>query len=259
MKVNFNIPTDKTSIALREYQEFDKVKELNKDSEDGAFLIEKMVSIFCGVDMKDLRKIQYSHYELIVEQLAKAFDSQSRHRQIIKLAGQEFGMIPNFDKMSFGEYVDLDEYSKEVKDYHKFMAVLYRPITMKVGDTYQIEEYKGSDHLSGVMLEASLADVEGALLFFWTLAKEFLTLTTVYLQEELMKISMEKGQSLEKSTDGINPLLLSQTMTSLKSALSQSSIFTNVFTNSSLIRNVWKSNKEKLKELEISTSDEAVL
>ena len=259
MKVKFNVPTSKHDVLLSQFQEFQKIQDLNKESDDDTFLLEKMVSIFCEVDMKDLRSIRYDHYEVIVEELTKAFESKSKHKQIIEVAGQKFGMIPNFDEMSFGEYVDIDEYSKNVADYHKLMAVLYRPITAQVKDMYEIEPYEGSGKYADLMKHASLADTEGALLFFWTLANELLEITNLYLQGEKMRTNTPSEQTSDGSTDGINPSLHSRLTTLLESARLQSSTFINAFTSYNLIKSVWTSSKESLKELETKTNDETVL
>lgn len=259
MKVKFTIPTTKADVPLSQYQEFSKIQKLNKDSEDDAFVIEKMVSIFCEVDMKDLRNIKYDHYELICEQLAQAFDTKSKHRQIIKVAGNEFGMIPNFDEMTFGEYVDLDEYSKNEADWHKFMAVLYRPITAKVKDMYEIEPYEGSAKYADLMKHASLADAEGAMLFFWSLANELLEITSHYLQVEKMKTNTQSEPTLGESTDGTNPSSLSRLTTLLESARLQSSTFINASSNYNLIRSVWTSKRGSLKGLETKTNYETIL
>jgi len=258
MKVKFTVPTSKEQITISQYQELERVRELNKDSDDGAFLIEKMVSIFCDVDMKDLRHIQYDHYERVVDELNKAFEQKPKHKQIIEIDGQKFGMIPNFDKMSFGEYVDLDEYVKSAADHHKFMAVLYRPITSTVKDAYSIEPYEGSEKYASIMKYASVADLEGALVFFWTLASELLETTRAYLQEVSMKTSTATEQTSDASMDGISPSSLWRVMTLLESAKSLSSTYMSAFTSSNLIKSVWTSNKEKLKQQETG-SDEAVL
>jgi len=258
MKVKFTVPTSKEQITISQYQELERVRELNEDSDDGAFLVEKMVSIFCDVDMKDLRHIQYDHYERIVDELNKAFDHKPKHKQVIEIDGQKFGMIPNFDKMSFGEYVDLDEYVKTPADHHKFMAVLYRPITLTIKDAYSIEPYEGSEKYSSIMKYASVADLEGALVFFWSLASELLETTKAYLLEASTKTSTATEQTSEGNMDGINPSSLWQMMTLLESAKSLSSTSTNAFTSYNLIRSVWTSNKEKLKQQETG-SDEAVL
>lgn len=258
MKVKFTVPTSKQDVPLFQFQEFHKIQELNKDADDGAFLLEKMVSIFCNVPMQDLRHIRYDQFELVVDELNKAFEAKPKHNQIIKIAGQKFGMIPNFDDISLGEYVDLDEYSKNVADYHKLMAVLYRPIVAEMNNTYEIEEYKGSSHLCDTMKHASYADTEGALLFFWNLANELLDTTSRFLQEMDQK-NTQIEQPSEESTDGISPSLRSQIMTLLESAKSSSSIYTHAYTNYNLIKSVWTSNKERLRERETNTRDEAVL
>ena len=61
------------------------------------------------------------------------------------MGGVEYGFIPVLDDMTLGEYVDLDENFTDWDKMHKAMSVLFRPIKLKKGDRYQIEEYDGMD------------------------------------------------------------------------------------------------------------------
>ena len=49
------------------------------------------------------------------------------------------------DEITFGEYVDLDNYLSEWSLMHKAMCVLYRPISFTRKDKYLIEDYEGAD------------------------------------------------------------------------------------------------------------------
>jgi len=85
-------------------------------------------------------------------------------RQALKMQTADFYL----EELSFGEYIDLDQYLTDVKDMHKALGVLYRPITQRVGSKYAIEDYEPNDGYKDFPLGAGL----GATLFFWTLRKE---------------------------------------------------------------------------------------
>ena len=58
--------------------------------------------------------------------------------------GIEYGFIPSLEDMTVGEFADLENYLTTGKDYHKAMAVMYRPIINSYSNTYKIQEYKGA-------------------------------------------------------------------------------------------------------------------
>ena len=50
MKLSINVPTELNELTLGQYQKFIKVQ---KDNGDGIFVAQKMIEIFCGIDLKD--------------------------------------------------------------------------------------------------------------------------------------------------------------------------------------------------------------
>ena len=54
MQIELTVPNSLDSITLEQYQEFIKVKEQTNDHE---FLAQKMISIFCGITMKEVLNI----------------------------------------------------------------------------------------------------------------------------------------------------------------------------------------------------------
>jgi hypothetical protein len=180
MKLEITIPTELSEIKLSQYQKFIKIA---KDNEDGEFLRQKMVQIFCNIDLKDVATIKYKQ---VSEITAKMFEQFTKKHQLIKsfkLNGKEFGFIPNLDDLKTGEYVDLDTYIVDWDDIHKAMAVLYRPITRRQGEKYLIEEYEGSDKYCEVLKDMPLDVALGAYVFFYHLGKDLLQSTMTFLEE----------------------------------------------------------------------------
>lgn len=200
MKLELNIPTHLGEIKLLQYQKFLKIAKENEESE---FLHQKMVQIFCGIDLKDVASIKRKDVATITSNLGELFKTNHRLITRFKLGGAEFGFIPNLDDMTQGEYVDLDSYITDWDEMHKAMAVLYRPITNKVGDRYQIEEYKGSISYADVMKHAPLDVVLGAVVFFYHLGNELLKSTVNYLEEKQTKMGIANRHNLGKDGDGI--------------------------------------------------------
>jgi hypothetical protein len=213
MEFKISIPTELSEIKLSQYQKFLKVA---KDNEEAEFINQKMVQIFCVIDLKSVAEIRYKEVVEITNSLGKMFDvSSHKFVQRFKMGGVEFGFIPNLEDISFGEYTDLDTYISDWDNMHKAMAVLYRPIKKEgLNSSYEIEKYNGSNSYSDVMKHAPLNVVLGANVFFYNLGNELLTSTMTYLenQKEVMTI-LQEHSSLG---DGVGTV---QSMLSLKETL----------------------------------------
>ena len=214
MKIELTIPTTLNDIKLAQYQKF---LSIAKDNEDGEFLQQKMVQIFCGIDLKDVASIRYKDVYEITTNINNLFTNENRFIQRFKMGGVEFGFIPNLDEMSTGEYMDLDTYIVDWDTMHNAMAVLYRPITNKLGNKYQIEEYKGSVTYADVMRHAPLDVVLGAMVFFYNLGNDLLKSTVNYLETNPQVQNILNKHNLENVGDGIqvSMLLLKETLEDL--------------------------------------------
>lgn len=215
MKLEITIPTKLNEIKLSQYQAFLKIA---KDNEDQEFLQQKMVQIFCGIDLKDVAQIKYKDVNDITTSISSMFNQNHSLKQSFKLGGTEFGFIPNLEDMTFGEYTDLDTYITDWDMMHKAMAVLYRPIRNKgLNGTYDIEEYNGTITYAEVMKHAPLDVCLGATVFFYNLGNELLKATIVYLERDKEVQNILHKQTLDISGDGIvqSMLLLKETLQDL--------------------------------------------
>jgi hypothetical protein len=214
MKIELTIPTSLNEIKLAQYQKF---LSIVKDNEESEFLQQKMVQIFCGIDLKDVASIRYKDVVEINQNINNLFTKENKFIQRFKMGGVEFGFIPNLDEMSTGEYMDLDAYITDWETMHNAMAVLYRPITNKLGTKYNIEEYKGSVTYADVMRHAPLDVVLGAMVFFYNLGNDLLSSTINYLEKNQEVQNILNKHNSENDGDGIqvSMLLLKETLEDL--------------------------------------------
>jgi hypothetical protein len=214
MKIELTIPTSLNEIKLAQYQKF---LSIVKDNEESEFLQQKMVQIFCGIDLKDVASIRYKDVVEINQNINNLFTKENKFIQRFKMGGVEFGFIPNLDEMSTGEYMDLDAYITDWETMHNAMAVLYRPITNKLGTKYNIEEYKGSVTYADVMRHAPLDVVLGAMVFFYNLGNDLLSSTINYLEKNQEVQNILNKHNSENGGDGIqvSMLLLKETLEDL--------------------------------------------
>lgn len=199
MKVQINVPDSLKDITLDQYQRFEKINtEENKDS---SFLLQKMIEIFCNLNLKDVANIKYNSVQEITNHLNKVFEAKTELITTFKLKGIEFGFIPELDNITLGEYIDLDTYLGDWDNMDKAMSVLYRPIKLKSKNRYSIEDYKESDN-NKLLKYIPLNIVMGSLVFFWNLNNELLQTTLRYLNKEAKKMNMEQLQVLDENGDG---------------------------------------------------------
>ena len=205
MKLELIIPTSLDEIPLKNYQEFLRI--YNQNTDDNEFLSEKMVQIFCGIELKDVLKIKATDLNDMVAHFNTIFNKKPKFQHRFKLGDMEFGFIPNLEQISWGEYIDAEKYMTNWDTMHKAMAVLYRPIIKTKGDKYEIYEYTGSDEFSDVMKLAPVSIAMGASVFFWTIANDLLTALADYLEKEMkimIKTSSVNPASLPNSGAGIS-------------------------------------------------------
>ena len=216
MTAEIVIPTSLSEIPLMNYQKFMKLVEGSNDEE---LIAQKSIEIFCGLNMQDVLKIKWSDVVGLANHFNQLFQQKTEFKNTFKIQGIEFGFIPNLEEMTFGEYVDLDHNIGSVENFHKAMAVLYRPITERRKDTYQIMGYSGTTEFSDVMKYAPLDVAMSASVFFYRLGNDLVQATLTSLEMEMKKnkelqTTIQSGLNSIDNGDGII-----QSMHSLKEML----------------------------------------
>lgn len=209
MKLKLNIPESLEEITLEQYQEY---ATLIKDNPDSEFTRQKTIEIFCGVDLKSLLQISISDVNSISEHLNNLFTAKPDLSIEIDINGTRFGFIPNLEQMSYGEFIDLDEYLKDVSTWHNALAVLYRPITNRIKQLYSIEPYETSEKYSEQMKQLPFSIAYGAVLFFYDLRNELLNVSMDYLEklQPEQKEDLAQRLNLPNGGDGLVQYMRSQ-------------------------------------------------
>lgn len=204
MEVKIKVPTDLSDIPLYKYQSFHKVLEVNKDVDaNDLFIQEKMLQIFCDLPLSDALKYRKTDIDNVTEMIAKTLEQKPDLVKSFKLGDTEFGFIPKLEDMTFGEYIDLDNSIGDIKNLHKAMAVLYRPIKQKIKEKYLIEEYKG-DNYHEAMKHTPMDAVVSSMLFFWNLGIELSKVMITYLRD---REDLTQEQTSVLNGDGINQFM----------------------------------------------------
>lgn len=204
MKVDITIPESLNEITLEQYQRFDKLVTNNEASE---FVNQKTIEIFCKIDLKDIARIRIVDVNDILVHLNNLLQQKTKLVTTFKLGSKEFGFIPKLEDITAGEYIDLENYLSNVQTLHKAMAVLFRPITNKAKNLYNIEEYESSEKYSDLLKEMPLDIALGSMVFFYHLHNDCVIGLKDYIQNEVEK-SEHLSNLLEKNGVGINQFTL---------------------------------------------------
>ena len=206
MELKVVVPTSLSEITLDQYQRFVRLEG------DEEFLTRKMLEIFCGVPLAQLPNVKFKSLAGVVNRLNGMFNEKPSLKQKFTIGKQTFGFVPNLEDITFGEYVDLDNYMSSTADLHKTMAVLYRPVTNELGKRYDIEPYESAERYCETMKQAPMDVVLGATLFFYRLGNDLLNATTRSLENPQTNTLLSR--SLEENGDGILRFITSLKATS---------------------------------------------
>jgi hypothetical protein len=170
MELEVKVPENLSEISLDQYQKYLKVQAGDNDE---MFIAQKMIEIFCNVELKYVTKMRWKDVSEITSTLSNMFDEDNKFINKFTLDNVQYGFIPNLDEITFGEFVDLDSYLGDWQEMHKAMSVLYRPIDIQARGRYNIKEYDGSinDHIKQMPLSVAL----GAVFFFVEFRKRIIS------------------------------------------------------------------------------------
>ena len=181
-KVTIKLPENIEEITLEQYQRFDKLTK-REDLNELSFN-KRLIEIFTELKYRDIGNISHKDYKDVLEQITKALSQDVEFKNRFEIGGVEFGFIPNLDDMSTAEFVDLSKWGVEIENFNRIMAVLFRPIVKSDRfDNYEIESYNGTDKYNVLMKQMPMNIVNGALGFFYHLAKELRIHTLRYTKE----------------------------------------------------------------------------
>ena len=197
MKADLLIPNKLSEISLKQYQKFLKVQE----NYDNDYLIQcKMIEIFCNLEPEMVLRLKVGEADKITKILNSIFKEETKLIRRFKLDGIEYGLIPDFDDMSLGEYIDLDTHIGNWDKILIAMNVLFRPIDKKIGEKYTIKEYDITTKEK--LKEMPIDIVLGAVFFLYNLGMDLSRTMIIYLEEHQKDTSAHR-QILQTNMDGI--------------------------------------------------------
>ena len=203
-QIELKIPTSYEDITLRKWLELQN--DLKNYEEDEEATTAVLLLHLCGLSPEYLTGISVDDYNLLKYALMQFIGKTDLELQrFIKIDGVEYGFEPNLSNIAYGAYADITQYQTLTIDdnWPKIMSILYRPITKRVRDTYDIETYKGEineDKFLGVSMDVHF----GALFFFVRLSTDLLKSILNYMKEEelphnIKSILERSGEIIQQS------------------------------------------------------------
>ena len=120
MKVNITIPE---YVNVEQYQQLVDIEHLTDLQK-----IIRYVSVLSGISEDEIKQWDHLGIQDVYNDLSVALDAKEEFHPIFEYEGKLFGFA-NINKLSLGQYVDLENLAKDPnKNLHEMMAILYRPI-----------------------------------------------------------------------------------------------------------------------------------
>jgi hypothetical protein len=172
-------------VTIGQYQEI-----VNIQTDTNVSRIVEIISILADTDSETIRKLPLGEFfELSgkVEFINSTPDADVR--RTFELDGKRYGLIPDMNFITSGEWLDADAWStKPIDNLHLYCALLFRPIVWEEGDDYKIEEHKTEGFMRRAELfrdRLSINKVFGAQVFFSLFGIEYTMSIKDFLMEEL--------------------------------------------------------------------------
>lgn len=180
--------------------------------------VQKIMGI-TGANYADVVKLTPASMKIIREKVEEVLSLKTvSHPKRIRIGGKELGFVPDLTDLTVGEWADISAHLSQIwgkeLNYEKLpdlLAILYRPITERIGTRYRVEKYDPNSDHKELLGDLTMDKVQGALLFFSTIRKRLLAASLPYLEAqmtqqitEVVEMMMEAmEEALQNNGDGI--------------------------------------------------------
>ena len=198
----YKLPTSWDEVNIEQYSKLMLSIEKEDISEIELMIksLEALADIPGGLLTKAPIKMLREAYNQL-EELTSTMPNNELSR-VIEIDGIEYGYIPDFDELSLGEFVDLDNYLQNSwNNLYKIFAVLYRPVIKRDGERYTIEEYSVKDINKRRELfkkRLSMDTIYGGLVFFYHIGMTAIESMLSSLEEEKLSQSIIKSSQIKE-------------------------------------------------------------
>jgi hypothetical protein len=161
---------------------------------------EETIATLSDIPRKLIKELSIRDVAIIMKKLAELQNRQDTVlTKVIEIDGIEYGMHPNLDDITLGEYADIETFIKGglEKNMPELMSVLFRPVTERSGEVYVIAAYDGNITIRAeAMKKMSAEQVQSTLFFFYNFVIGFSKIMPSFLIEQ----TQEKVKQLQTET-----------------------------------------------------------
>ena len=174
----YELPTEWNEVSISEYSNLMKVLD-NEDASEIEVIV-KTLEALVGIESRILTKAPIKYLKKVYGELSILTSKEPANylKKVIEIDGVEYGMIPDFEDLTLGEFVDLDNYLQDSwNNLVKIFAVLYRPIVERKGDKYIIEDYTLKDIKERREIFSDKLSIDtafGAMVFFYDIGNKLI-------------------------------------------------------------------------------------
>jgi len=203
-EINLKVPTSYADISLKKYLELQKELKNYEGEPEASTAV--MLYHLCGLEPEWLNGLSITDYSILSGELSNFIaNTELPLQKIIRIGDIEYGFEPNLSQMSYGAYADITKFETITIDdnWAKIINILYRPITRKIKDAYEIEPYTGDSNWEK-WLKVPMDIHFGALFFFVLLLMDLQSSTLNSLTEKeqhpnIKQILQKSGQLIQQS------------------------------------------------------------
>lgn len=153
----------------------------------------EMLALFLGFSKEELRALPVDQVQ-VVEEFINLKLTEFKKEEItftFKIDGITYGLENQWNKMTWGCWVDLEVFSQADKiqdNIHYLMAILYRPVILNNKGGYTIEEYNGDKLEERAKLFQEKCPIVywfGAAQFFFSIVREYIIILETSLRRKM--------------------------------------------------------------------------
>lgn len=188
-------------LTIRQYQKLRDIENLDKDPIG-------FIRAISGLSKEDVRYANRKDMDFVLRYLTENYlgKQDMKLQTTFEYRGIEYGLMTNINTLNFGGWVDMEYLTTDgvEKNMNSILALMYRPITKKTEEGYEIGEY---DH--DEMLKRAELFMDIPVNYFWGVSNFFFNLVKAYTKD--MKASLEYQRTKEKALTRLrmmNPLNL---------------------------------------------------
>tara|TARA_R100000655_G_scaffold37955_1_gene72737 strand:- start:1055 stop:1696 length:642 start_codon:yes stop_codon:yes gene_type:complete len=164
------------------------------------------ISLLSDMPKKLIKSLSIKDIAVILNKLSEIQkEAKNNLKKVITIDNVEYGFHPDLDEITLGEYADIETIFKNgiEKSMPELMAILYRPITNKKDELYDIAAYDGNIRLRAEQMKKMSAEqVQSALVFFWSFVNELLVILPSCLTEQTKEILKVTPQKILQTSGG---------------------------------------------------------